>query len=257
MKFVNHLAMHAVSEAHVRWQRRWTDQTHGNVHYDPDFGYRIARTAEENHAAWRLRYRVYCEETGFLPKEENLNGFEFDEHDGHARQSLLIHRETGLLAGTVRLILPNPNQPYWGLPARQHSSALQALPNHVMPHATTAEISRFSVDPMFRRRRTDGLYPEQVSLDRSFDPRQALSKMMLGLVVSLVDMSIEAGVTHVCAIIDPALLRLLRRLGVVFNHVGAPIEFHGLRQPVFGNVQVITSALCARFPHATRHFFQV
>lgn len=245
-------AEHRVAELYRYDQRSIADPT-GNIDYDEDFGYRIARTPEDDRAAWRLRYRVYCEETGYLPKEENLDGFEFDEYDARAHQSLLIHRESGMLAGTVRLILPQHSGSGPELPAFQASKALSALSDEILPRATTAEISRFSVDPLFRRRMTDGLYPDQVAGAPQLDLHRAAPKMMLGLTVSLIDMSLEHELTHVCAVIDPALLRLMRRIGVHFTQVGAPVDFHGLRQPVYAEVGSIAASMCARHPLAMSH----
>lgn len=44
-------------------------------------------------------------------------------------------------------------------------------------------------------------------------------------------MALAVNVTHLVAMVDPALPRLVRRSGVEFRSLGAPVQHHGLRQP--------------------------
>ena len=64
-------------------------------------------TDDQLRQALQLRYQVYCLETGFEDIEMHSSGLEQDEFDVRAVHSLLIHRPSGLVAGTVRLVLPN------------------------------------------------------------------------------------------------------------------------------------------------------
>ena len=52
-------------------------------------------------------------------------------------------------------------------------------------------------------------------------------------------MSAIGGITHIVAMMEPALLRLLRRLGIEFHPVGALVEHHGLRQPGWAAMAVL------------------
>lgn len=202
--------------------------------YNRYFQYRIARTSQEFEAAHRLRYDVYCEETGFLSKSENPNGLEQDEHDCHSLQSVLYHRLSGVPVGTVRVVLPLPDMPGCGLPARVAAPGLDLMPESLLPRATTGEISRFSIHGDFRKRRGDGLYPALHTADMP-DPRRIIPHMTLGLMTSIFEMTLEAGLTHLCAIIDPALWRMLRMLGLHFKAAGPQVDFHGPRQPVYAS----------------------
>src|SRR5579871_2563444 len=69
----------------------------------------IADTASMLDAAYRLRYQVYCVENAFETAAEHPDGREIDREDDRAIHSLIVHRRTGLAAGTVRLILPDGN----------------------------------------------------------------------------------------------------------------------------------------------------
>lgn len=217
--------------------------------YNRYFYYRIARTPEDIAAAHRLRYEVYCEETGFLPKEEHPDGLERDEYDSHSLQSVLFYRPLNLPAGTVRVVRPKADADGCDLPARMAAPGLDHLPEKILPRARTGEISRFSIHAGFRKRQNDGLYatihdPRQ----GGGDPRRILPHMTLGLMTSIFEISLETNLTHLCAIIDPALLRMLRMLGLRFEAVGPLVEFHGPRQPVFAPVRQLIEGVKRDFP---------
>lgn len=217
--------------------------------YEQFFYYRIARTPDDIAAAHRLRYEVYCEETGFLPKEEHPDGLERDEFDTHSTQSVLFYRPLDLPAGTVRVVCPVADAPGCALPARLAAPALDMLPERILPRERTGEISRFSIHAGFRKRQNDGLYASVHDPRKGGgDPRRILPHMTLGLMTSILEIALEARLTHLCAIIDPALLRMLRMLGLHFEAVGPLVEFHGPRQPVFASVRQLVDGVERDFP---------
>lgn len=215
-----------------------------NQVYSHYFYHKIADTEAERELAYRLRYRVYCEETGYLSKEGNPGGIERDEHDDHSVQCLLYHRLTNAAVGTMRVVLPRPELAGCGQPARLCSPALDMLPESELPRACTGEISRFCIIPEFRKRRDDGMYPSLYDTG-GVDPRRVVPHMTLGLMTALFEVALVHGITHLCAVIDPALLRMLSKLGLRFVSVGDPIEFHGQRQPVYvdGNMLMASQAV--------------
>jgi N-acyl amino acid synthase of PEP-CTERM/exosortase system len=215
--------------------------------YHRFFDYRVVTTEEDKKLAYQLRYDVYCEETGYLSKADNPSGLECDAHDAHSRHSVLIHRNSNRVAGTVRIVLPKPSMPGCAQPARLFSQALESLPEAILPRATTGEISRFALHPSFRRRLGDGLYASIFSTDvepgTDFDPRRVIPHMTLGLFASIFEMTREHGITHLCAVIDPPLLRILSRLGLQFDKAGPLVEFHGKRQPVYASCEDLLARL--------------
>ncbi len=215
--------------------------------YNLYFRHVIARTDAEREIAFRLRYRVYCEETGFLPADINPDGLERDCFDEHASQCLLIHRASDKPVGTVRLVLPQAGKPGCDLPARLHAPELDRMPDSVMPAAQTAEISRFTIIPEFRKRTNDTTYAGIYSTD-GLDPRRVIPNMTLGLMAGITEMALEAGMSHLCAIIDPALLRILRRLGLIFECAGPEVDFHGMRQPVWCDMHDLLAAQALTHP---------
>jgi N-acyl amino acid synthase of PEP-CTERM/exosortase system len=208
--------------------------------YHKYFQYRVARSEQDRRDAFQLRYAVYCEETGYLNKSDNPSGLERDEHDAHSQHSILVHTDSNRIAGTVRLVMPRRDLPCSALPARLFSTVLDSLPESVLPRLATGEISRFAIHPSFRRRLGDGLYASIFNSadkpEQDFDPRRVIPHITLGLIASIFEMASTTGITHLCAVIDPALLRLLGRLGLHFHKAGPVIDFHGPRQPVYSDM---------------------
>ena len=180
-----------------------------------------------------LRYQVYCVENPFEDRALHANGLEIDHYDAHAIHALLIHRSTGLAAGTVRIVLPVAEQP-------EASFAIQALCDKALlgghgqvPLATTGEISRFCITKTFRRRVQDRSYrtvPSNTEISAA-DERRVIPNMTLGLIAWLVEASQARGITHWYAVMEPQLLRLLSRLGIHFDRIGDLVDYHGWRQP--------------------------
>ena len=85
-----------------------------------------------------------------------------------------------------------------------------------LPFASTAELSRFAISKELR-----GLNAAATSLSR------------LALMRGLVQLSQAQGVTHLCAMMERTLLRLLRATAIHFEEMGPVVEYHGLRQPAF------------------------
>jgi len=212
--------------------------------YDRYFEVIPADTPGRRDEAYRLRYQVYCVENAFENPAEHLDGRERDEYDDHSVHSLLIHRPTGALAGTVRLVLPKPGR---HLPVRHVCDHPLLSDQQVMPPQTTAEISRFAVSKQFRRRATDKLGVDCALLEQRPSPsgfdRRLIPHITLGLMKAIVQMSWEQGITHWSAVMEPALLRLIGRLGIDFSPLGPLVDYHGTRQPCHGDTNEVLAGI--------------
>jgi N-acyl amino acid synthase of PEP-CTERM/exosortase system len=156
--------------------------------------------------AQRLRYRIYCEERGF---EVGKDGLERDEFDPASRHVLVRSRLTGAMLGTVRLVQSDIGLD--GFPMRRACDAELFGSLRVM---STGEISRFAV-----ARHRSGVSPGAGALVR------------LCLIRGLVQISAQEELTHWCALMERALLRLLQATAIHFEAVGPVVEYHGPRQP--------------------------
>jgi N-acyl amino acid synthase of PEP-CTERM/exosortase system len=196
-----------------------------------------ADTMERVRTAQRIRHQVYCIEHPH-EKPDNRDGLEIDAFDTHAAQSLLIHRSSSAAFGTLRLILPLADRlqasfPVQGVLDQDSLRQLNRLPLH-----TTAEISRFSISRRFRRIADNSASAECLAF---LDNSSAL--MRLGLMQALVRMSVQNGITHWCAAMEPTFQRLLAAMAIRFHPVGPLVEYHGLRQPCYGEVGAILNAV--------------
>jgi N-acyl amino acid synthase of PEP-CTERM/exosortase system len=69
------------------------------------------------------------------------------------------------------------------------------------------------------------------------DSRRVLSFACLGLITAVRQIARGNGITHVAAIMKPALLRRLEALGLSFDRLHQPVDHHGLRIPCFTRIE--------------------
>ena len=177
----------------------------------------------------RLRYRTYCIENAFENPNDHPEERERDAFDEKAAHSLLIHKRTGIAVGTVRLILQDAHAPV-ELPMQQACSDLTMLQRLCAAGHRLGEVSRFclSREAITEVRRASGDRDEP---SKRWGPEGVTAT--LTLISAVIGMSAAEGVSHICAMMTPALLRLLSGFGLKFNELGPLREHHGLRKPVF------------------------
>lgn len=209
--------------------------------YDQYFKVVRAETDDLREWSYRLRYQVYCIENAFEPVAENPGERETDRYDPQSVHSLLVHHPTGAVVGTTRLILPRLNGKAVPLPVETLCPAeLLGRFAHRIPAERAAELSRFAVAKEFRRRAEDkGSVAGGLSPTDGDNPRRVIPHISLGLMQSVLAMATERGITHIYAVMEPTLLRMLRHLGIYFENIGPLVEYHGRRQPCFCEVDQI------------------
>lgn len=186
---------------------------------------------------YRLRYQVYCLETGLEDPVSYPKGLESDEYDAMSVHTLIRHRATGLYAATTRLILPSPEDPERLFPTERYAQV--QIPDAFAPanRRHLAEISRFCVSKEFKRRRgergtTTGLDDRTVDECLStIDERRTFPHITLALIASLTRMSAKHQITHWYALMEEPLIRFLSVLGIRWTAVGPVTEHHGRRVP--------------------------
>lgn len=196
-----------------------------------------ANTPQLLETVYRLRYQVYCLETGFEDPNLNPYGLEMDSFDKYSVHSLLRYRPTGTYAGTVRLVLPRMDvEKCFPIHGVTHHPFF--LDSQKFPQNEVAEISRFAIAKAFRKRLGESLSPSAASSSenfRKYDERRILPHITLGLYLSIVKMSFENGIKHWFCVMEPALYRLLSRSGLHFVPCGSPVNYHGKRQPCYAH----------------------
>ncbi|HEY3909222.1 MAG TPA: PEP-CTERM/exosortase system-associated acyltransferase [Stellaceae bacterium] len=211
--------------------------------YDRYFTVVRATTAEQLDLAHCLRYQVYCVENRFEDASRHRDGREIDEDDDRAAHALLVHRPSGAAAGTVRVIMPLLDERRRPLPIERAVGPAMWRQHSAPPHLT-AEVSRFAVSKSFRRRHGDGSYAEaglsRLPADAATAERRFMPFITFGLLRAVLGICLEHGIVHLAAMMEPALLRLLFRLGLVFEPLGSLVEHHGWRQPCVARLADLT-----------------
>lgn len=205
--------------------------------YHEAFSVLRADRPERLDQAYRLRYRVYCIENQFEDHRHFPDGRETDADDDRSAHTLLVHRRSGAAVGTARLILPDRSRP---LPIERVLRPAELPALRRLPWRRTAEVSRFAVSKQFRRRRGEERYADArlgraglaaPRTDLSAAERRLLPQITFGLLRGILGICIECDIAVVVAVMEPALLRILRRLGLDFEPLGPLVEHHGWRQP--------------------------
>jgi N-acyl amino acid synthase of PEP-CTERM/exosortase system len=229
--------------------------------YDEHFSVVPANTPDLLDAAYALRYQVYCVEHAFEDPAQQTGDRERDHYDAHSVHAVLVSKRTGAVVGCVRLILPatglgdpaSARAPFTdsdhALPIRRLLSAQDRERLDTYPRERTAEISRYAISKMFRRREGESLYADVHMGDlQANDARRLAPHVSLGLIRGVGKLAAYHGITNVCAAMAPPLLRLLERFGLVFERLGPAIEYHGLRQPCIANCEALLAGLEHRNP---------
>ena len=214
--------------------------------YDRYFAVLPATTPELLDAAHELRYQIYCVEQRFEDPAQQVGGREVDAYDSHSVHAVLIYLPTGGVVGCVRLILPQADTGISILPIRKLlNNENQARLDRCDP-ARTAEISRYAVSRMFRRRQGENFYADvQIGDLPIAEARRLMPHVSLGLMRGVGSLAADHGVTTVCAGMAPALLRLLARFGLTFEPLGPLIDYHGLRQPCVADCEALIAGMAA------------
>ena len=203
-----------------------------------------ANTPELLREAHRLRYQVYCVENNFEDPAQNPGGLERDKYDSHSVHALLLHRASRMIVGTMRLVLHKPGVRHGCLPFHNVCGHPRLLDPDFLPFETTAELSRFAISKQFRRRINDGTYGQAYDPDELVGTgRRAIPHIALGLMTMALQFGIHRRIEHVCAVMEPALLRLLSRFGIHFELLGPQIDYHGWRQPCYAKVETLLAGV--------------
>jgi N-acyl amino acid synthase of PEP-CTERM/exosortase system len=198
------------------------------------FALRIARTRAEIERLQHLRWEVYCREFHYEREEDCPNQREADAFDVSALHVYAEHRSSGQLAGTVRILCADMLEGI--LPLEQaYSVHDQTLDFSDVPRNHLIEISRLAVSANFRRRSGEGLSP--IGLNVLMDPDEiSIMERSLPLLPLALYLSVAAIVdvrrvheTLGYAMMQPRLVRLLKRFGIQFQQAGPEIEYHGRR----------------------------
>lgn len=185
---------------------------------------------------YKIRYKVYCEELEFEPKDKFPEGMEIDSYDDRSLHFLLFHKPSQTYIGCVRIVLANEKYKDNSFPFERLFNKISLdFKNGEREHFT--EISRLAVIDKFRKRLSDNLLQESISsneLKYSFQEDEDRRKYQhIPLTpISLYLACTTVGVRHNLNsfnLMEPKLARHLRRYGFPSHQIGDFVEFHGKR----------------------------
>jgi N-acyl amino acid synthase of PEP-CTERM/exosortase system len=198
----------------------------------------LADSARARTIHYQLRYKVFCEETGFEHADRFPDRLERDEYDQFASHFLVWDRLEGEWAGAMRLVAASSTH----LPCEKIcSSPLKGLEPR---RPRTVEFSRLCILRKYRRtlsatqfgtHRPYG-HPEATPVPVVF--RQTDNEVLLRLLRASYGWGHRTSVRYCYFIITPALARILTRLGIPLKAVGKQIEHRGIRIPYRYNMLV-------------------
>ncbi|MBU2955592.1 PEP-CTERM/exosortase system-associated acyltransferase [Marinobacter sp. F3R08] len=220
------------------------------------FNVELATSPEAINEVFEVRYQVYCIDRPFEDPKCFADNREHDSYDPQSVHALIRHRPTGHSVATVRLVMTGDNLDQPDLPMegpcvhRMTRRAQDAIAK--TNRNKIAEISRMAVSREFRKRlnedKTTSGVSEEASYSDAENGKRAVPYISLGLFAAILEMSVRHGITHWMAVMEPAQLRLLKRFGVEFDHVGPVLEYHGLRRPAFTEASSLIDRIKARRP---------
>ncbi|MEX1198486.1 MAG: PEP-CTERM/exosortase system-associated acyltransferase [Pseudohongiellaceae bacterium] len=206
--------------------------------FDRYFELSVATSRQQRKQVHEIRYRVYCKEFGYEPPEEFSNDREVDEFDSQSVHCLVIHRESGLSVGCVRVVMVEGDD---RMPMEAHAGDCidrTFLDEFKGRRGTVCEISRLAVDAAFRRRRREqGTRLGNIQAGDAIESeRRTFPLIARSLMIGAGALADVLGRKHCFAIMEPFLPVMLRRAGIHFRRVGPDLEFHGVRAPYYGNL---------------------
>lgn len=220
------------------------------------FNVELATSQEAINEVFEVRYQVYCIDRPFEDPDCFTDKREHDIYDQRSAHALIRHRMTRDSVATVRLVLAGDDPEHADFPMeasclhRMDQRARNAFSN--AHREQVAEISRMAVSREFRRRLNEDNSASGISdfvpYSDSESGKRAMPYISLGIFAAILQMSVRHGITHWMAVMEPALLRVLKRFGVEFDHVGPMIDYHGRRRPAFTEAASLIERIRARRP---------
>lgn len=215
-----------------------------------------ANTNKLKDEVFKLRYQVYCIETGFEDPQDHIDGSERDSSDDRSVHYLIRHRKSGIYAATTRLVLPDADDIDKPFPIEEHCEIDNVTVMEQIPRQQLAEVSRFCVSKEFKKRKGEPGTLTGIGEDHEAyftkDERRIFPHITLALIACLVRMSQKHNVAYWYAVMEPSLLRFLSRLGIYFIKIGPPVDYRGLRQPGIAKVENILTTVQGKNVHFWR-----
>jgi N-acyl amino acid synthase of PEP-CTERM/exosortase system len=210
---------------------------------------------EKLKAVYFLRYQVFCEERGLIPKHLCPKQLETDEYDEVSHHFLAYYKMNQEATGTVRLV---KGEVFEKLPLSKKCLIDNTLLPENMDNTKCAEISRLAISKRIRRRATDGNYPQEKEDDKSpqfrRDNRTRFPEIIQGLYKAIYQETKRQSIDHWLAAMEPSLVKLLRKLPIQFREIGPVADYYGAVRPYIASVSDFETSLYIQSPELYNNF---
>lgn len=188
---------------------------------------------------YQLRYDVYCLQKKFLDPGDYPDKIETDVFDPHSLHFAAFD-DLGNALGTLRLVMNSS----FGFPMINYCEL--NVPDNILKNA--GEISRLAVNKIIRKRQSDGEYgmavgrgavDERPSVRPDDNRRRHRPEIVVGLYKSLYQESRRHGISHWLAVMEPGLLKLLKRFHFNFDPIGPEFDYFGPVRPYMVSLESI------------------
>lgn len=200
--------------------------------------------------AFKIRHNVYCEELAFEDVKEG--GQEKDEFDKQSIFSLIKHKPSSTYTSCVRVVRIQEEGQL--LPIEKFcidSITNEELHPKNFKRNEICEISRLAVKADFRRRKTDQFKGSATGAIQETSYSEVELRcfpfIAIGLYMAAATMAIDTGIRHVYVMMEPRLARSMKFVGIKFQPLGEPIDYHGLRAPYYINPEIFLANLSPGF----------
>jgi len=216
-----------------------------------------ADTEELKQEAYRLRYLVYCLETGFESANQFSDAMEHDAFDSHSLHYLIRHRRSGEYAATARMILPDPASLNGLLPIEAYCTIDNTAVTAAIDRSRLAEVSRFCVSKSFKRRKNEahtlaGLNPDWKNDFFTTEERRSFPHISFGLIASVIRACHHLKIEHLYGSMETPWLRFLAASGIHFIKIGPLTDYHGERWPCAIKVSDLLASVAEKNPDLWR-----
>ncbi len=230
---------------------------------------------------YRLRYKIYCLEWGFEKPEKYSNGILTDVYDNYALH-FAVRDYTGKIIGAIRLI-PDSRE---GFPIEKYCQL--DINTDQIPRQKTVEISRLAIHRDFRRRVEDKYiygpdedrrsigsfdFSNNYSYNRRFEDknrykntslrpgasqieRRKKHEIILSLYKAIYQESKRRQLNYWYAVMTKGIIVLLDKFGLMFNAIGDPVDYHGIRTPYLGEIDKIEQTMSDKDPELYKEFIR-
>lgn len=217
-------------------------------HFKQHFSILECRSAATIKRCQKLRFTVLCNEHHYFTPEDYPEHYETDIYDPRSVHLLIQHKVSNVDVATVRLILYDKENDKTPFPIEKFDilRRLKRDQQWKVKRKSIGEISRFSISKTFRRRAQEvdiihGITSETFSQTEA--GRRHIADITLGLFKAIVVTSEKHKLEYLYALMEPSLIRLLSRFGIVFNTIGPVVNCYGLRQPCVSKIETILLGL--------------